>query len=78
MSSDDLEAKLLQLILSEGQLHVKDLEHLEFHLPNVPATKDASDIRPLAVLDGRIEGILEWQTRMMKGRSAITDNRERK
>ena len=75
---DDLLADLSQLFLSYGQAHTEDFEHLEFHLPNVPTTEDASDIRPIAVGVGEIEGILERQTRIWKGRSVIVGNRGRK
>lgn len=61
---EDLEAKLLQVFLGEGQLHIKDFEHLELHLSNVPATKGTGDIRPITVAVGRIEGILRCRTRM--------------
>ena len=57
-----LEAKLLQFVLGERQLHVEDLEHLEFNLSNVPATEDASDVRPVAVAMRGVDGILEWGT----------------
>jgi len=75
--SEDLEAKLPQLVLCEGQPHVKNFEHLQFHLSNIPATEGAGDVHPVTVVVGRIEGILKRQARIMKGRSAITDNRER-
>ena len=62
--SEDLEAKLPQLFLGEGQFHIKDFEHLEFHLSNVPATEDTGDVRPITVAVGRIEGILRGRTGM--------------
>lgn len=76
--SEDFEAESPQLFLGYGQPHIKDLKHLEFHLSNIPATEDAGDIRPFTVGVGKIEGILERQTRMRKGRSVIVDSRERK
>ena len=62
--SENLKAKLPQFFLREGQLHIEDLEHLEFHLPDVPATKGAGDVRPVTVAVGRIKGILRCRTRM--------------
>ena len=61
--SEDLEAELFQLFLSYGQPHAEDFEHLEFHISDVPATEDASDTRPIAVGMGKVEGILERETR---------------
>lgn len=57
--SEDLQAELPQLFLNYGQPHTEDFEHLEFHHPNIPATEDASDARPVTVGVGKIEGILE-------------------
>ena len=58
---EDLEPELFQLLLSQGEPHIEDFEHLEFHLSNVPTTKNAGNFRPVTIVVGRIEGILQWQ-----------------
>ena len=59
--SEDLEPELFQLSLGQGQPHIEEFEHLEFDLSNVPATEDTGHFRPVTVMVGRVEGILEWR-----------------
>lgn len=62
--SEDLDAKLLQFFLGERQPHIKNFEHLEFHLSNVPATEDAGGVRPVTVTVRGLDGILDQRTRI--------------
>lgn len=66
--SEDLKAKLPQLVLGEGQLHIEDFKHLDLHFSDIPATKGTGDFRPVTVVGGRIEGILRCQARMNEGK----------